>query len=114
MPIAPVNQHVPRGSCGGIAVGTDFEWIPRGALLSCMPPTGTCGCYCCVDGWTDAFVHVGTDAGLTHSFNILCVQGLTEGCSTWLGAKVVGVGFGSPAHRCRARGPCPQGHDSHN
>ena len=68
-PTSPANQHVPRCSGRGIAVGADYGWIPRGALLSCTPSTGPCGCYGCVDGWTEgARVHVSTVAGLARSF----------------------------------------------
>ena len=54
---------------GGISVGADFGWIPRGALTSGTPFRGTHGFCGCDDDWTEgAHVHLSTDAGLANSF----------------------------------------------
>ena len=60
---------------GGIAVGADFGWIPRGALSSCTPSTGTHGCFGLDDCLTvGALVLLSTVAGLAISFNFPCAE----------------------------------------
>ena len=76
-----------RGSCWTFSASqaVDRDWCRlrvdiRGSLLSCTLSTGRCDCFVCVYGWTEgAYVHVSTDAGLTDSFFILHVQGVTFG-----------------------------------
>ena len=85
----------------GIAVGAGLMWMY--VDLSRTPSTGT-HCSVVVYGWTKgAFVRLSTDAGLAYSSRVPYVQCLTQGCSSWLGAEVVGVAFLGPCRHSQGR-----------